>query len=157
MNLLLTFIIANLLNVSLSTAKTLITVKCGKGVSAIVSALYYAFYTYVIVLTMCELSMYEKMAVVGICNIIGVYFVKWLQEKMRKDKIWLVKMTIPNMYAETAKILLGKEDIPFTYYDLNKYFVFDTFCETQAETATVTKICSICCGKAFATENKLNL
>ena len=71
--------------------------------------------------------------------------------------MWLVKMTIPTEHAEQAKYLLEQANIPFTYYDLNKYFVFDTFCETQAETATATKICSTCCGKAFATENKLGL
>lgn len=53
MNLLLIFIIANLLNVSLSTAKSIITIKCG----AVLSALYYGFYTWVLVLTMCDLGM----------------------------------------------------------------------------------------------------
>ena len=51
--------------------------------------------------------------------------------------------------------LLDNKNIPYTYYDLTKYFVFDTFCETQADTQKVLDICKICEGKAFATENKL--
>lgn len=157
MNLIIVFIIANIINVIIQTIKSLCTVKCGKIVAAVVNAIAYGFYTYVIVLTVCDLSLWLKIIVVAICNLVGVYVVKLWEEKARKDKIWLVKMTIPNEHAEQAKYFLKQADIPFTYYDLNKYFVFDTFCETQAETATVTKICSTCCGKAFATENKLGL
>jgi hypothetical protein len=90
-----------------------------------------------------------------VANLIGVYVVKLLEEKSRKDKLWLVKFTIPTHRAETAKELLDNKGIPYTYYDLTKYFVFDTFCETQADTQKVLDICKICEGKAFATENKL--
>ena len=82
---------------------------------------------------------------------------KYFEEKGRKDKIWLVKITIPTEFAETAKSLLEKENISFTYYNLNKYYVFDNFCENQKETETVIQICKTCKGKAFATENKLSL
>lgn len=154
MNLLLTFIIANLLNVSLSTAKTLITVKCGKGVSAIVSALYYAFYTYVIVLTMCELSMYEKMAVVGICNLIGVYFVKWLEEKMRKDKLWKVEATVLSCHTYDIDKELSR--VPHSYIRLsNKHTVFNFYCNTQSESTEVKKIIDKYNAKYFVAESKI--
>ena len=45
MNLLLVFIILNIINVVLQTVKSLATVKCGKGVAAIVNALAYGLYT----------------------------------------------------------------------------------------------------------------
>lgn len=154
MNLLLTFIIANLLNVSLSTAKTLITVKCGKGVSAIISALYYAFYTYVIVLTMCELSMYEKMAVVGVCNLIGVYFVKWLEEKMRKDKLWKVEATVLSCYTYDIDKELSK--VPHSYIRLSdKHTVFNFYCNTQDESIKVKRIIDKYNAKYFVAESKI--
>lgn len=151
------FIIFNVINVIIQTAKSIATIKCGKLTAALVNAVAYGLYTYVVILTMADLPLLLKCVIVALCNLIGVYVVKYFEEKARKDKIWLVKMTIPTNYAEQAKQLLEQSNIPFTYYNLNKYFVFDTFCETQAETSTVTKICSSCCGKAFATENKLNL
>lgn len=157
MKLLIIFIALNVFNVILQTVKNIVTIKCGKTASALINAVAFGLYTVVTVYTMCDLPLGVKALVVAICNLIGVYVVKLIEEKMRKDKIWLVKMTIPTDYAEQVKYLLEKANIPFTYYDLSKYFVFDTFCETQAETATATKICSTCCGKAFATENKLGL
>ena len=155
--LLITFIALNIVNVIIQTVKSIATVKCGKGVASIINAVAYGLYTIVTVYLLCELPLMWKALIVALCNLVGVYVVKFLEEKARKDKVWLVKMTIPTEHAEQAKYFLEQANIPFTYYDLNKYFVFDTFCETQAETTTATKICSTCCGKAFATENKLGL
>ena len=157
MELLILFIVMNVLNVIIQTVKSICTIKCGKAVAAIVNAVAYGLYTYIIVLTNCDLPLLAKCLIVASANFVGVYVVKYFEEKARKDKVWLVKMTIPTEHAEQAKYFLEQANIPFTYYDLNKYFVFDTFCETQVETATATKICSACCGKAFATENKLGL
>ena len=157
MKLLVLFIVMNIVNVVIQTIKSIATIKCGKTAAAIVNAVAYGLYTYIVILTMCDLPLLAKCLIVASCNFVGVYVVKYFEEKARKDKVWLVKMTIPTEHAEQAKYFLEQANIPFTYYDLNKYFVFDTFCETQMETATATKICSTCCGKAFATENKLGL
>ena len=157
MELLILFIVMNVLNVIIQTVKSICTIKCGKAVAAIVNAVAYGLYTYIIVLTNCDLPLLAKCLIVASANFVGVWVVKYFEEKARKDKVWLVKMTIPTEHAEQAKYFLEQANIPFTYYDLNKYFVFDTFCETQKETTIATKICSTCCGKAFATENKLGL
>ena len=156
-NLLLIFIGLNIANVIIQTVKSIATVKCGKAVAALVNAVAYGLYTIVTVYMLCELSLGLKAIIVALCNLVGVFVVKWGEEKARKDKMWLVKVTIPTENAELAKNLLEQKNIPFTYYDLNKYFVFDTFCETQKDTTIVLNICSQCKGKAFATENKLGL
>ena len=153
--LLIIFIVFNIVNVIIQTAKSIATIKCGKTLAAIINAVAYGLYTYIVVLTVCNLPLWLKVVVVGAANLIGVYVVKLLEEKSRKDKLWLVKFTIPTHRAETAKELLDNKNIPYTYYDLTKYFVFDTFCDTQADTQKVLDICKICEGKAFATENKL--
>ena len=157
MNLFGLFIICNIVNVIIQTVKTLATVKCGKFAAALVNALAYGFYTYIIVLTNCDLPLMVKCFVVGACNLIGVYVVKLFEEKMRKDKLWLVKITVPNYNLEKVKQALNSKNIPFTYYDVTKYGVFDTFCETQKETLEVIEICKNNNGKMFASENKLNL
>ena len=155
--LLIIFILLNVVNVIIQTVKSIATIKCGKTVAAIVNAIAYGLYTVVVVYTVCDLPLWLKVIVVGVANLIGVYVVKHFEEKGRKDKIWLVKITIPTEFSETAKSLLEKENISFTYYDLNKYYVFDNFCESQKETEAVIQICKTCKGKAFATENKLSL
>ena len=157
MKLLVLFVVMNVVNVVIQTIKSIATIKCGKTAAAIVNAVAYGLYTYIVVLTMCDLPLLAKCLIVASANFVGVWVVKFFEEKARKDKVWLVKMTIPTEHAEQAKYFLEQANIPFTYYDLNKYFVFDTFCETQAETINATKICTTCKGKAFASENKLNL
>ena len=155
--LLIIFITLNVVNVIIQTVKSIATIKCGKVMAALVNAIAYGLYTVVVVYTVCDLPLWLKVVVVGVANLIGVYVVKWGEEKARKDKVWLVKTTIPTENAEQAKHFLEQAEISFTYYDLQKYFVFDTFCDTQEETAKVLQICRTCGGKAFAAENKLGL
>ena len=155
MKVLAMFIVCNIINVIIQTVKSIATIKCGKTMAAVINAIAYGFYTYIVILTMSDLPLFTKCIIVALCNLIGVYVVKLLEEKSRKDKLWLVKFTIPTHRAENAKELLNNKGIPYTYYDLTKYFVFDTFCDTQADTQKVLDICKICEGKAFATENKL--
>ena len=155
--LLIIFITLNVVNVIIQTVKSIATIKCGKTMAALVNAIAYGLYTVVVVYTVCDLPLWLKVVVVGVANLIGVDVVKWGEEKARKDKVWLVKTTIPTENAEQAKHFLEQAEISFTYYNLQKYFVFDTFCDTQEETTKVLQICKTCGGKAFATENKLGL
>ena len=156
-NFIIVFVVLSIINVVFSTIRSILTISGGKLSASLISGGYFAFYNIMVIYTVADFPMWQKCLITFVCNVVGVWLVKWGEEKARKDKIWLVKMTIPNEHAEQAKRLLKQADIPFTYYDLNKYFVFDTFCETQTDTATATKICSTCSGKAFATENKLSL
>ena len=153
--LLIQFIIFNILNVIIQTVKSVATIKCGKGIAALINAVAYGFYTYIVVLTMCDLPLLWKALIVALCNLVGVYIVKWIEEKARKDKLWLVKITVPAVKFQDVKIALDGYNIPFTYYDVKKYIVFNTFCETQKETNLVTDLCKKHNGKAFAAENKL--
>ena len=98
--LLLTFIILNILNVIIQTVKSIATVKCGKTAAAIINAVAYGLYTVVTVYMMCELELWLKALIVAVANLIGVYVVKLLEEKARKDKVWKVETTIPREEAE---------------------------------------------------------
>ena len=99
--LLILFIVLNIVNVIIQTVKSLATVKCGKTVAAIVNAVAYGLYTYVIVLTVCDLPLWLKVVVVGACNLVGVFCVKWGEEKARKDKLWEVRATVYESYTES--------------------------------------------------------
>ena len=155
MMLLIQFVVFNILNVIIQTVKAIATVKCGKVVASVVNAVAYGLYTYIIVLTMCDLPLWVKAGVVALCNLVGVYVVKWFEEKGRKDKLWLVKMTIPHDAFYAVHDALNANGIPCTYYDLGKYVVMDTYCEKQEQTARVVELAKMFGGKTFATENKL--
>ena len=156
-NLLIVFIVLNIANVIIQTVKSIATIKCGKTGASIINAIAYGLYTVVIVYTVCDLPVWMRIVVVALANLIGVYVVKLLEEKSRKDKLWLVKITIPTDNFEIVKEKLNNKNIPYTYYDIKKYYVINTFCETQQDTLFVSDLCKNYNGKAFATENKLSL
>ena len=149
------FIISNILNVILQTVKSLATVKCGKGAAALINAVSYGFYTYVIVLTVCDLPLWLKVLVVGLCNLVGVFVVKWGEEKARKDKLWKVEATVNQPYAESLIDELKYVGLPFNYIEgVGKYVLFNIYCATQAESAKAKAILDTHKAKYFVSESK---
>ena len=62
--LLFQYVIFTILNVVIQTAKSIMTIKCNKYVAAVANAVAYGFYTYIIVLTLCELPIFEKCLII---------------------------------------------------------------------------------------------
>ena len=152
------FILANTLNVILNTWKSIVTVKGGKVAAAAVNALTFGFYTYIIILTAsAELDMFIKCIVVAACNFIGVYGVKLVEEKMRKDKLWKIEMTIIDNGFSAAAMhgALNEANIPNHYFTAGKHAVFSCFCATQADTAKALEIGNRYNAKTFASETKI--
>lgn len=156
--LLLTFIILNILNVVIQTIKSIATVKCGKGVAASVNAVAYGLYTIVTVYMLCELPLFWKAGIVALCNLVGVYAVKWGEEKSRKDKLWKVEATIHNYGTDPdwddCIIALRDAGIPFNYIDIQKYILINCYCATQAESTKVKQILDQYNAKYFVSESK---
>ena len=137
-NLLVTFIILNIANVIIQTIKSIVTVKGGKGIAALVNAITFALYTVVTVYMMCDLPLMWKAGIVGLCNLVGVWVVKFFEEKARKDKLWKVEVTVrKGSSADILQTELKNSDIPFNYIDINKYILFNIYCETQKESLVV--------------------
>ena len=155
MNMLILFSFLTIINVVFSTIKSIVTIKSGKTVAALISAGYYGYYNIVLIYTVADFPLWQKVVVTFLANLIGVWIVKWGEEKTRKDKLWLVKITIPVNYSDIIKKELNNNNISFIYYDINKYFVFDCFCENQKDTKIVSTLCKKYQGKIFATENKI--
>lgn len=155
MKLLILFVVLSVVNVILQTFKSIATIKCGKMGAATVNALAYGLYTVVLIFTNADFPLWQKVIVTAFTNFIGVYIVKTIEEKVRKDKIWLVKMTIPKAMAFGAKRELTDSNISFSVIDTKGFKVFDCYCATQTETTKVLEIAKKFDGKTFATENKL--
>ena len=153
--LLILFITLNIVNVVIQTVKSLATVKCGKTVAAIVNAVAYGLYTYVIVLTVCDLPLWLKVVVVGACNLVGVFCVKWGEEKARKDKLWEVRATVYESYTESLHHDLESANIPHNYIpNIGKYTIFNIYCETQTESKRVKNLLDYYKVKYFVSESK---
>lgn len=149
--LLLVFIILNIANVIIQTVKSIATVKCGKVSAAIINAVAYGLYTIVTVYLMCELDLYLKAGIVALCNLVGVYVVKLIEEKARKDKLWKIEATFDKEYLETIHKTVA---ISHSYIDIGDKVIFNFYAENQRQSALVKDIIQKFNGKYFVSESK---
>ena len=154
MKLLILFIVMNIVNVVIQTIKSIATIRCGKMVAATINALAYGLYTYIIVLTNCDLPLIAKCLIVAGANFVGVYTVKHFEEKARKDKLWKVELTVPKDKSEKVLAILKMIDVPYNYIDIEKYVLVNCYCATQAESARVKNIVDNYGAKYFVSESK---
>lgn len=155
---LIVFIGLSLFNVIFSTVRSLLTINGSKTTASIVSGAYYAFYNIMIIYTVADFPMWQKCVITFVCNVIGVFVVKWAEEKARKDKLWKVQATIPNQGLDPACddciIDLKNSGIPMNYIDVNKYIIINCYCATQADSAKVRNILNQYNAKYFVSESK---
>ena len=154
MNTILLFALCTAVNVILSTIKSILTVNGGKFSASLINAITYGFYSYVIVLTSADgMPIWLKMAITAVCNFVGVYFVKWIEEKARKDRLWKVELTVPTKYTNTIDFDL--HDVPHSYIELSDtHTLFNFYCATQKESAKVKAIANQYEAKYFVAESK---
>lgn len=151
MNLILMFIVLSIINVIFSTIRTITTVKSGKFVASIISGGYFAFYNIMIIYTVMDFPLWEKCLITFVCNVIGVFVVKLVEQKMKKDKLWKVEVTIPTKYYKAVDFDL--KEIPHSYIKISeKHTLFNFYCDTQADTKKVKDICNQYDAKYFASE-----
>ena len=157
MKLLITFIVLNVLNVIIQTVKSIATIKCGKSVAAIVNAVAYGLYTVVIVYTVCDLPLWAKVLVVAVANLIGVFVVKLLEEKSRKDKLWKIEVSVKENEVNELCTALADKKIPFGGFKVfeSEYYKVEVFAATQRESHEVKEIIKdFNTVKYFVTESK---
>lgn len=149
--LLIVFVVLNILNVIIQTVKSIATVKCGKVSASIINAVAYGLYTIVTVYMMCELDLWLKAGIVAGCNLVGVYVVKLIEEKARKDKLWKIEATFNKEYLDTIHKNVA---IPHSYIDIGSHVIFNFYAENQRQSAIVKDIVNKYHGKYFVSESK---
>ena len=154
MKLLILFIVMNIVNVVIQTIKSIATIKCGKVAAAIVNAVAYGLYTYIVVLTMCDLPLLAKCLIVAGANFVGVFVVKLIEEKARKDKLWKVEMTVPKKHFEEVCAALRIAKVPYNYVDIEKYVLVNCYCATQKDSANIKDFMKNYDVKYFVSESK---
>ena len=148
------FCICSLVNVILSTLKTLIMVNAGRGSAIIINAICYGFYT-LVVKQLGAVDYVTAVVVTILANIVGVWISYKIMDLFKKDKLWLIKITIPFKNFESVKTKLKEYSISNTYYNIDKYYVFDCYCETQNDSQKVLELCKQNKGKNFGIQNCL--
>ena len=152
----LLFIVCTFANVIISTIKSVMTIKGGKVNAAIWNALGYGLYAYIVVMTAnAPISTLGKVLITVGCNLIGVYGVKFVEEKLRKDKLWRIEMTVRDENADYLHALLTEKGIPNHYVNAGKHTVFTCYCDTKEQTQIALGCGAHYNAKCFANETTL--
>lgn len=154
MQLLIFFIFINIINVVLQTWRSLVTNKGGKWSAALVNALTYGVYTVLLVYMSCDLSLATKVAVTAAANLVGVFVVKLVEEKGRKDKLWKIEMTVLNCFGMAMSCDLRDAGIDFYTVTHGDWRMFYCFAPTQKESEKVKAIGKGYDAKFFVSETK---
>ena len=155
MNFLMLFIVLNVANVIIQTIKSIATIKCGKTVASIVNAVAYGLYTYVVVFMNCDdLSLFARAVIVAVANLVGVWVVKYVEEKKAKDKLWKVELAVPCEKLDIADRLIQDSEIPYNAMFVGDWVMFNAYCETKADTHKMSEVAKMVGGKISAYESK---
>ena len=140
---LIVFTILTTINVVLNTARVIITVKGGVFLSSIISALAFGFYTIMtVVIVSSPLDNWVKGLITAIVNFIGTYFVKWIEIKVRKDRLWMVDVVLtgPQIYAAKSYLDPWKIqyiEIPISNSNSSQFHIYS---KTQDESRHIKEL-----------------
>lgn len=152
MNIIILFTILTIVNVIFSTIKSIVTIKSGPWIASIVSALYYGYYNIVLIYTVADFPLWQKVIITSICNLVGVFIVKYGEVRARKDKLWKIEFTVSTQYCSIIDNSLVS--IPHSHIILSpKHTLFTFFCETQADSVKVKEFIDKYNARYFVSEN----
>ena len=134
----LVFVVCSLVNVILSTLKTLIMVNAGRGSAIIINAVCYGFYT-LVVKQLTSVDYMTAVTVTILANIVGVWLSYKIMDLFKKDKLWLITVTLKNKKAlDECRVNLEKYNIGFT--PIEKTNSLDIYSYNQKESAIIKNI-----------------
>ena len=156
MTTIIIFTICSLINVMLSTIKTIVMYKKNILSSALVNAVTYGFYTIIVVLMAGgEMPLGWKILLTALTNFVGVALSMMIMRKLEKDKLWKVEATVIYIRKDDVCEMLNKAKVPYNYIDgVGKYTLFNIFCSTQKQSAAVKEILKAYEAKYFVSDSK---
>lgn len=146
------FFLISLINVILSSIKSICTVRYGRGINIIANVVAYSFYTIVVKQT-ADLPLEITVIATAIANALGVWLSYAILDFVQKDRLWKVEVVVSKVYI--GHIHNELEDIPHNFVEIGPKALFNFYCNTKSETSKVIKHCRKYKGKFFAVENKL--
>jgi hypothetical protein len=161
LELLILFIVLTILNVILGAIKSIVTVKGDKLAAATINAVAHAINTLAVFYTADEeLSLLPKILIVALTNFIGVYIVKFVEEKKTKDKLWKIECTVASQLSEIIEVLLAENNIPHKSFEglddgINKCTVFSIYAKTREQSKKVKELLKNYEVKYFIVESQI--
>ena len=132
------FIVCSLINVILSTLKTLIMVNAGRNSAIIINAVCYGFYT-LVVKQLGSVDYITAVVVTIVANIVGVWVSYKIMDLFSKDRLWRITATLKNKKEfEECIENLKKYNIGFTYIEQTR--AIDIYSYNQKESSIIKSI-----------------
>ena len=152
------FIALNVVNVIIQTVKSIVTINGSKWSASIINAVAYGIYTIVVVFMNADgLGLFWKAVIIGLTNLVGVFVVKLIEEKSRKDKLWKVEATFvkKDNFIHNLKVWAEINHIQYNYIDIEKYYVINFYAPTQKDSSCIKDFITRFNGKYFVSESKV--
>jgi hypothetical protein len=146
------FFLISLINVILSSTKSICTVRYGRSVNILANVVAYSFYTIVVKQT-ADLPLTITIVATAISNALGVWLSYVFLDKIRKDRLWKIEVVVPK--ADTEIIHTQLKRVPHQYIEMGPKTLFNFYCVSKEDSSTVIKYCKAHNGKIFVVENKL--
>ena len=137
-NVVILFCMCSLINVILSTLKTLIMVNAGRGSAIIINAVCYGFYT-LVVKQLTSVDYVTAVLVTIMANIVGVWISYKIMDLFKKDKLWRITVTLKTAdeFAECVQ-QLAKYNVGYT--PIENTNSIDIYSYNQKESAIIKNI-----------------
>ena len=138
---LLLYLVLQVVYVILNTVTNIAKIKCSKLIASLTSAICYGFYVIVVVATASNQPIWVKMLLTAITNVVGVYIGMWVMEKLRKDKLWKIEITICDaIEAYQFENTLREKDILFNSVVCeNNDIILNVYSKSQKESEIIKK------------------
>ena len=146
------FFLISLINVILSSTKSICTVRYGRSINVLTNVVAYSFYTVVVKQT-ANLPLEITIISTAIANAFGVWLSYVMLDKLQKDRLWKLEVVVKKEHTEN--LCREIQNIPYNYIEIGPRTFFNFYCETKTQTSNVIKKCKKYNGKIFAVENKL--
>jgi hypothetical protein len=145
------FFVISLINVILSSTKSICTVRYGRGINVLANVVAYSFYTVVVKQT-ASLPLEITILSTALANALGVWLSYVILDHIQKDRLWKIEVVVPKHYEVIIHEAL--DHIPHDFIEVGPKTLFNFYCSTKKETREVIEQCKKYDGRFFAVENK---
>lgn len=136
------FIILQVINVILSTIKSIVMIKGSKWGAIIANTIYFGVYTAVLK----QISAIDNLLVLVIITMLANFFGTWvgiiITDKLRKADLWIIKTVIRIGYVKEYKKTLNDAGIKYISYQTtwDEYTAIDIFSESRTQSKKIKEI-----------------
>lgn len=136
------FIILQVINVILSTIKSIVMIKGSKWGAIIANTIYFGVYTTVLK----QISAIDNLFVLVVITMLANFFGTWtgivITDKLRKADLWIIKTVIRIGYVKEYKKALNDAGIKYISYQTtwDEYTAIDIFSESRTQSKKIKEI-----------------